>query len=168
MVSIYDLKRINLFKDMPDHLLEIIAAEAQLSIFSTNAELFKVDEDVTSLYLLLMGQVALKVSLLPDVDVIIDTVQSGSSFGLSAMVTGMKASTTALCQEPCEVITLPGPTMIQLFEENPDLGFNVMVRLAKHYRDSIEKRSLMIMKTLDQYPELKHKIEDLETLTPVY
>lgn len=168
MVSISDLKRINLLKELPDHLLDIIASEAQLSIFSTNAELFRINEPVDTLYMLIMGQVALKVSLFPDVEVIIETVQSGSSFGLSSLVTGTMASATALCQEPCEVVTLPGEKMLKLFDDNPELGFHVMRSLAGQYRGLIERRSHMIMKTLDRYPEMKNKIDDLETLTPVY
>ena len=43
MVKIDDLKRINLLKDFPDHLLEIIANEAQLSIFGTDTQLINVN-----------------------------------------------------------------------------------------------------------------------------
>ncbi len=168
MVKTEDLKRINILKDMPEHLLEIIAKEAHLSIFSTNKELYRVNDNIDTFYMLSMGQVALKAQLTPDIDVILDTVQSGSTFGLSSLVTDTLTSSTAVCQEPCEVITLYGERMMDLFEENRELGYHIMRRLAMHYKRDMDHRAQMIMKTLDKHPEYKHKIKDLETLTPIF
>lgn len=168
MVKIEDLKRINLLRDMPDNLLEIIAKEAQLSIFSTNREFYHIHDNIDTFYMLVMGQVALTVELAPGIDVIIDTVQSGASFGLSSLVTDTKASSTAVCQEPCEVITLYGKQMLDLFEENRELGYQMMLRMAKHYKKTMENRTQMIMKTLDRHPEFKGKTDDLEELTPIF
>lgn len=168
MVKIEDLQRINTLRDMPEHLLAVIAREAQLSIFSADKELYRADEDIHTFYMLLMGQVALKIKLSDDVAMIIDTVQSGATFGLSALVADTRASSTAVCQEPCEVITLHGERMLELFQENNELGYHFMMRLARHYKQIMEERTHMIMKTLDKYPEYKHKVEDLENLTPIF
>ncbi len=168
MVKTEDLKRIRLLADMPEDLLEIIAAKAQVSIFNTNSVLFDKDEDIDTFYLVLMGQVALKVEILPDVDVIIDTLQAGSSFGSSSLTPDAKASYTAVCQEPCELISLSGDTMKPLFKENSKLGFQLMLRLAGQYKANMESRKQMIMKTLDDYPEFKEKIHDLDNLTPAF
>jgi signal-transduction protein with cAMP-binding, CBS, and nucleotidyltransferase domain len=168
MVKIEDIRRINLFRDMPEPLLELVAGQAQLSIYNTGFELTRINERVDRLYMLTMGQVALKINLMPDVDIILDTVQSGSSFGLSSLVTGEAATCTAVCQEPCEVITLPGERMIQLFGEVPLLGYQVMRRLAMHYKTLLDSRAQMIMRTLDRHPELKDRIDDLDTLTPAF
>ncbi|MFH1156727.1 MAG: cyclic nucleotide-binding domain-containing protein [Pseudomonadota bacterium] len=168
MVKVDDIKRITLFRDMADDMLELLAAEAQLSIYNTGSKLCRINEQVENLYMLIMGQVSLKINLMPDVDLIVDTVQNGSCFGLSSLVTGETASYTAICQEPCEVITLPGIRMIQLFDEHPEMGCQVMLRLALHYKTLMDSRAQMIMRTLDRHPELKGKISDLETLTPAF
>jgi CRP-like cAMP-binding protein len=153
---------------MPENLLEILAAEAQISIYNTGSELCRINERVDTLYLLVMGQVALKVSLLPHVDVILETIQSGESFGLASLITGETSAYTALCQEPCEVITLPGYRMMELFDADPVLGYQMMLRLAIHYRTILDSRAQMIMRTLDRHPEFKAKIDDLSTLAPVF
>ncbi len=168
MVKIEELKRINVFKDMPEHLLELLASEAQLSIFSTDAVLFRIDEPIDTFYMLLMGQVALKVALTEEIDIILDTAQAGKSFGLSSLLTGLKASSTAICQEPCEVIILNGKRMQDMFRRNEELGCEVMLRLARQYRETMENRKQMIMKTIQEYPELRSKMKDLKTLTPVF
>ena len=168
MVKIEDLKKINLLNGLPDNLLEILAPEAHLSIYNTDTVLFDANEDIDTFYMLIMGQVAHKVALSPDVNIIIDTIQSGSSFGVASLVPGTNASSTAVCQEPCEVITLSSKKMIQLFEKHHDLGYQVMLRLARHYKQILDNRTSMIMNTLDNNPEFKHKIADIESLTPIF
>ncbi|MBT3388234.1 MAG: cyclic nucleotide-binding domain-containing protein [Desulfobacula sp.] len=167
MVKIEDLKRINLLKNFPDHLLEIIANEAQLSIFGTDTQLIAVKEPVATFYMLIMGQVAVKRELTPKMDIILDNIQSGSSFGTSALIEGSTASYTAVCQEPCEAITLSGTRMQQLFKENHELAYLMMLGVAKQYKRKMDTRAQMIMKTLNENPELKEDINDIENLTLV-
>lgn len=168
MVKIEDLKRINMLRQVPDHLLEIIGREAQLSIFGTGTRLFGVGDTIHTFYMLIMGQVALKVVLTDDIDVILDNLQSGRSFGSSALLEGSTASYTAICEEPCETITLHGPRMQELFETNHELAYYMMAGVSRQYKRTLDERARMIMKTLDDHPELKHSIHDIEKLTPAY
>lgn len=168
MVKIEDLKRINMLKGVPDHLLSILSQEAQLNIFGSGTQLFTVGDRIDTFFMMIMGQVALKVALTPDIDVILDNLQSGRSFGSSALMDGAKASYTAVCQEPCEVVTLYGPRLKEMFEDNRELAYYVMTGVAGQYKRTMDKRARMIMKTLEETPELKQGIEDIETLTPVY
>ncbi len=168
MVKIEDLKRINMLREVPDHLLEIISQEAQLNIYGINTQLFTIGERVDTFYMMIMGQVALKVALTPEIDVILDNLQSGRSFGSSALFNGSEASYTAICQEPCEVITLYGPRMLNMFETNPELAFHVMTGVAGQYKRTMDKRARMIMRTLANRPDLSHGIDDIGKLTPSY
>ena len=168
MVKIEDLKRINMLSKVPDHLLEIISQEAQLNIYGTGTQLFTVGDKIHTFYMMTMGQVALTVELNEDIDVVLDNLQSGRSFGSSALMSGGQASYTAICQEPCEVITLFGPRMIELFEENKELAYHVMTGVAGQYRRTMEKRARMIIKTLEERPDLKQGIYDIGKLTPAY
>lgn len=168
MVKIEDLKRIDMFKKVPDHLLDIISQEAQLNIYGTDTQLFSVGDRVDTFYLIVMGQVALKVALSDDIDVILDNLQAGGSFGSSALLAGAQASYTAVCQEPCEVITIYGPRLLELFEENKELAYHVMTGVAGQYKRTMEDRARMILETLEERPEWKNGIQDISTLTPAY
>ncbi len=168
MVKIEDLKRINMLSRVPDHLLDIISREAQLNIYGIHTHLFSVGERIDTFYMMIMGQVALKVALNEDIDVILDNLQSGRSFGSSALIAGAKASYTAECQEPCEVITLHGPGLTNLFKTNQELGYHFMAGVAGQYKRTMEKRARMIMKTLEERPDLKTGINDINQLTPAY
>ncbi len=168
MVKIEDLKRINTLKKLPDHLLAIIGQEAQLSIFGTQTRLFSKGDELTTFYMLIMGQVAMKVALTPDIDVILENLQSGHSFGSSALIPGSKASYTAVCQEPCELITLYGPRMVELFDTHDELAYHLMAGICRQYKKTMDNRALMIKKTLERNPDLKQGIADIEKLTPAY
>ncbi len=167
MVKVKDLKRINILKKIPDHLLEIIAQEANLSIFGAGTQLLTVKEKAERLYLLVMGQVAVKQPVTDDIDLILAFIQSGGSFGIPALLENQKASYTAVCQEPCEVITLEGERLIQLFKENNELAFYMLQGAAAQYKQNMDKRAQMIIKVLDENPELKEEIEEIESLTLV-
>lgn len=168
MVKIQDLKHIHMLDHLPDHLLALIGREAQLSIFSTGTCLFRAGDPVDTFYMVIMGQVALTVALTPDIDVILENIQSGRTFGSSALISGGPATYTAVCQEPCEAITLSGSRMKQLFETSHELGFHLMKGVARQYKASMDTRAKMIVKTLALHPEMKASIHDIEKLTPAY
>mgnify|MGYP006307139753 CR=1 FL=1 len=118
--------------------------------------------------MLFRSQVALTVALNPDVDVILENIQSGRTFGSSALISGGPAAYSAICQEPCETITLSGARMQKMFETKPELGFYMMAGVARQYKKTMDIRTKMIMKTLEQHPEMKVSIHDIEKLTPAY
>jgi CRP-like cAMP-binding protein len=166
MVTLTDLKRINFLKEMPDHLLNILAQESQLSIFGTGTQLISDSQDADTFFMLVMGQVAIKQNLTIDIDVIFALVQSGASFGLPALIEGQTSSFTAVCQEPCEVITLSGRRLRELFDQNHELAYYMFKGAANQYKQNIDKRAKMILKVVDENPEMKEKMGPLvgETL----
>ena len=168
MIKIHDLKRVNMLRDLPDHLLELLASEAQLSIFGTHTRLFTKGEPVEYFYMINMGQVALKMSLNPDVDVILDFFQAGRSFGSCTFLSDSRASYSAECEEPCEIITLKGTRLRELFKTNHELAFHLKAGVARQYRKTLDNRAKMIMKTLALHPEWKDGIKDIQTLTLAY
>ncbi len=160
MVKIEDLKRINLLKDVPEHLLEIVADEAQLSIFGAGTELITVNKKIENFYMLIMGQVAIKRNITPDIDVVLEYIQSGHSFGISALIEGSKPFYSAVCQETCEIITVSGERMIQLFEKNHELAYYIMLDVSKRYKRFMDKRAQMILKTYVDDLDMKDDIYD--------
>ncbi len=160
MVKIEDLKRINLLKDVPDHLLDIISNEAQLSIFGEDTQLITVGQKVEHFYMLIMGQVAIKRMVTPEIDVILEFIQSGNSFGISSLIEGSTPFYSAVCQESCEIITVSGERMIQLFEKNHELAYYIMMDVSKRYKRFMDKRSQMILKTLVDDSDMKEDIYD--------
>ena len=158
MIKIEELKRINMLANMPDHLLKIISELAQLNIYGKDALLFSQGENIDIFYMIVMGQVELKVPLDKDIDVVFDILQAGRSLGSSAMFSNAKASYTAICQEPCEIITLKGKTLQNLFNDNKEIGYYLMAGVAGQYKRTMDRRLRMILKTLEKHPELQDRV----------
>jgi len=167
MVKIEDLKRINMLRDFPGHLLEIIAREANLTIYGTGTRLATIHKKLDTFYMLIMGQVAVKRAITPEIDIIFRYIQSGSSFGSSAFFEGFTSAYTIVCEEPCETISLSGERMIELFKENHELAYYMMLGIARQYKKDMDFRAKMIIKSLDENPELRDDIHDIENLALV-
>lgn len=158
MIKIEDLKRINMLADMPDHLLKIISELAQLNIYGKDTLLFSQGENIDIFYMIVMGQVELKAPLDEDIDVIFDILQAGRSLGSSAMFSDARASYTAICQEPCEIITLNGKELQDLFNDNKEIAYYLMAGVAGQYKRTMDRRIHTILKTLEKHPELQHRV----------
>lgn len=158
MIRIEDLKRINMLANMPDHLLKIISELAQFNIYGTDTLLFSQGENIDIFYMIVMGQVELKAPLDEDIDVIFDILQAGRSLGSSAMFSDAKASYTAICQEPCEIITLDGKKLQDLFNDNKEIAYYLMAGVASQYKRTMDRRIRTILKTLEKHPELQHRV----------
>ncbi len=165
MVKLSDLKRINFLKNIPEHLLEILAQEAQLSIFGTDTQLITDQEKADTFYMLVMGQVAIKQGLTNDIDVIFALVQSGASFGIPALLENQTSSYTAICQEPCEVITLSGKRLRELFCQNDELAYYMFKGAANQYKQNMDQRAEMILKVIDENPEMEENMGALHVET---
>ncbi len=159
MIKIEDLKRINMLADMPDHLLKIISELAQLNIYGKDTLLFSQGENIDIFYMIVMGQVELKAPLDEDIDVIFDILQAGRSLGSSAMFSDARASYTAICQEPCEIITLNGKELQDLFNDNKEIAYYLMAGVAGQYKRTMDRRIRTILKTLEKHPELQHRVK---------
>ena len=158
MIKIEDLKRINMLANMPDHLLKIISELAQLNIYGKNTLLFSQGENIDIFYMIVMGQVELKIPLNKDIDVIFDILQAGRSLGSSAMFSDARASYTAICQEPCEIITLDGKKLQNLFKDNKEIAYYFMAGVAGQYKRTMDRRIHTILKTLQRHPELQDRV----------
>lgn len=158
MIKIEDLKRINMLAKMPDHLLKIISELAQLNIYGKDTLLFSQGENIDIFYMIVMGQVELKIPLDKDIDLIFDILQAGRSLGSSAMFSDARASYTAICQEPCEIITLDGKKLQNLFNDNKEIAYYFMAGVAGQYKRTMDRRIHTILKTLEKHPELQDRV----------
>ncbi len=168
MVKIEDVKKIGIFRDMPCHILEIIAEEAQVQILGKGTELFHAGQRNETFYMMTKGQVALKLELTEDIDVTFENRQGGDAFGLSSLVQDAESSYSAVSQEACEVLILKAPRMFELFEQNRELAFYMLRAVAKQYQRLMNRRAKMTINTLETNPDLQSGMEDVGVLPRSY
>lgn len=155
MVSCEELRNVLLVQDLPDSMLEKIGQIAQLQLYSDGTVFFNEDEYPQYLYMLLTGKVLLEVEASANVNVTLGAIKPGFSFGLTALLPGEKSSVTAICVEPCELISVHGPELLNILNSDFELGFHVMSKVVAIYKSRVDRRTNQFLKALENHPELQ-------------
>lgn len=168
MVNKRELCKMHLLRDMPEIMLEKIAEIAQIQIFSADSLLFRQNEKLENFYMVLSGQVSLSIDLVPDVSIILGTIRPGYSCGISTFIPGAQSSSTAVCDETCELICLSKGKMTALFERDWDLAFQFTYQLVRMFKSIMDHRSELFKKCVQNHPEFQDSYKDLQYLAPIF
>ena len=168
MVGIQDLQKIHVLRELPEDMLGKIGSIATLHLYSADTALFKQHERLEYFYMVLSGSVRLELVASKDITITLGVVQPGYTFGISTFIPNSKSGSTAICAEPCELIRLSGPKMTQLFEQEPELGYQFMLRVVRVFRSVLGHRTTMFIKTLAKHPEMQSLFDDLKHLAPIF
>jgi len=155
MVSAEELKKIYLVQHLDEAELEKIRALCSIRIFSEKAVIFEQDQDADAFYMLLKGKVLLEVELTENIMISLGSVKPGYSFGWSSLFRGSKYTSSAICSEPSEVISLPADKLIDLMEKDPVLGYKLMKGALEILRNRLTKRTDQFLKTLRMHPDIQ-------------
>jgi CRP/FNR family cyclic AMP-dependent transcriptional regulator len=133
MVTIKDLKKFAAFKGLEDAELAAIAHLCRERRFGEGAVCFVQGKRAMELHLCRSGKVDIVVEIAGDsgeMEVVVHTSGPGEVFGWSAVVGPHKYTASARCVEKTEDITIRGSQLLDLFEENPRVGYRVMKNLS--------------------------------------
>ena len=155
MVSAQELKKIYLVRHLDEAELEKIRPLCSIRIFSEKAVIFEQGQYADGFYMLLKGKVLLEVELTENIMISLGSVKPGYSFGWSSLFTGSKYTTSALCSEPCEVISLPADKLIDLMDKDPVLGYKLMKGALEILRNRLAKRTDQFLKILRMHPDMQ-------------
>lgn len=167
MVGVEDLHKIHILRDMPEDMLKKIGSIATLHLYSADTILFNQHEQLEYFYMVLSGSVMLELVASQDFTITLGVVQPGHTFGISTFIPHARSGSTAICGEPCELIRLSGEKMTELFDQEPELGYNFMLRVVRVFRSVLGHRTTMFINTLAKHPEMQSLFEDLKHLAPI-
>ena len=144
------LSEFALFRNLPEELLEKVAALADEDTFSNGDFVFREGEQADKLHFLLEGQVTLKVNLTsrPESITVSAVSQQYESFGWSGIVPPYHYTASAVCGADCKILTIPGEGFMKLLNEDPASGFIVMQRLAEIVASRLRNSRQALLKTL--------------------
>lgn len=155
MVKKEMLKQIYFLKDLPDHILEKIGEIAQFQDCGNQEILYRQNEVQTVLYMLLKGKVLLNSRSSKGQSFTLDEVLPGRTFGIPALLNESCGTFTAVCAEPCSMITLSGKKMQQLFEDDFEIGHVLMREMVEMYKIRRELHTQQFVRSLKTHPEIK-------------
>lgn len=154
MVEKNILKELHFLKELPDPLIEKIASIAVLETHEKHTVLFRQDQDLTHLYMLVSGRVHFTIESLAGKVLILDKIDEGRTFGVSALMEESSSAYTAICAQKSTVVSISGKDMHQLFEQDFKLGHLLMLNVVKLFKKRIEMHTRQFLLSLASHPEI--------------
>jgi CRP-like cAMP-binding protein len=150
MLEPSQLLQFPLFSGMPDQKLEPVARMCTVSEYAAGDTIFRQDDDATHLFGVLDGEVELRLLFkdkilktdiqweesiksrfeVVDRPINLETLGPNEVFGWSSLVSQRKMTASAVCSKPGRLFSIPGADLKSLLQEDQEIGFSVMDRLA--------------------------------------
>jgi len=152
MISVEALRRCELFSELNDEELGLIAPLCRERVYEAGETICAEQEAAEELYILQEGRVAVHIHLRSAMEtagaVTIEEVEPGRIFGWSSLVKQQRFTASARALERVKVIAIRGSDLNALFDQHTHIGFVVMKQLAnvissrlRHTRTELEKRT---------------------------
>jgi len=148
------LKELHFLKELPDPLIDKIGSIATLETHEKYTVLFRQNQDLTHLYMLVSGRVHFTVESLSGKVLILDKIDEGRTFGVSALMEESSSAYTAICAQESTVVSISGKDMHQLFEDDFKLGHLLMLNVVKLFKQRIELHTRQFLLSLASHPEI--------------
>ncbi|MBW2412094.1 MAG: Crp/Fnr family transcriptional regulator [Deltaproteobacteria bacterium] len=133
MISLEFLENVQVFEDLNDDQLTRIQKHCREARFSRGDKIFSAGEKPQYLWVVMEGQVSLQWSppgraALPEST--ISRLSESMTFGWSSLVPPYSYRLSAYCAtRTCRVMQVDRDALIQLFENDAELGYKVMLKL---------------------------------------
>ena len=133
MISLDFLETVEAFSDLDDDQLTAIQGTCEVTEFMRGEEIFAVGDSSDYFWIMLEGQVNLTWDM-PDGPAMpentITTLSEGMPFGWSSLVPPHIYRLSAKCaSRNCKAIRIPKDRLLQLFEDDAQLGYKVMSKV---------------------------------------
>jgi CRP-like cAMP-binding protein len=148
------LHRIPWFVDLTPTQLDCLASIATLFELEEGDILFKEGDREDYLFILLEGQMALEIEVPTLNDVLIYTAEAWDIIGWSSMTPIVRQRTASVrATKPCVLIGLNSKLLQQTCDEDHELGYVVMSRLANVVANRLLTTRLCLLEIISQTVE---------------
>jgi CRP/FNR family cyclic AMP-dependent transcriptional regulator len=131
MISLEELKKIEIFKELNDAELENIVEIAEKEKLDSGVRIFEEKSWATYFYIVEKGVVEIKMSRKKSgKQITIETVGPGEIFGWSSVTEPYNFTASAWTCEKTELLKLKGERLRDLFKKNNHIGYKFIMRVA--------------------------------------
>ena len=150
MATNIPLSEFPLFRNLPEELLDKVAAICEEAAFPQGESVFREGDKADKLHFLLEGVIVLKVKLTsrPESITVSAVNQRYEGFGWSGIVPPYHYTATAICEADCKILTIPGEGFLKFLAADPAAGFTVMQRLTELIASRLRTSRQALLKTL--------------------
>jgi CRP-like cAMP-binding protein len=143
------LKSQDVFGLMRPDQVDAISNVSKTIELKTGENVYRHGQQADWIYVVLSGEVTLRLPGKGDVAVPIDQVRRGSMFGACMCYDRATYSTTAQCTEDTRVMQIDAKALLKLMNEDPVIGFGIQRRMAgvyfQRYNDTMRKLQSIVM-----------------------
>jgi CRP-like cAMP-binding protein len=134
MVTAQWLKRAELFGALDESQLNALLSKSNVETFPEGKTIFRQAEEANRLYILIQGSVDLTVKAQEQIDFMTSKIEKeGAVFGTAALMEPYRYNVTAICLKPSKVLVLDADDLKKRIEEDPEMGMEIMKKLASIY-----------------------------------
>lgn len=145
MAEVKDLASLDLFKVFSESQLAEISKITEKKSFKKHAHVYERGSPAKNLFVVTKGLVSLRrIEPGDEVGIAFETREPGGLFGAASFMEPQEYTLTAVCLEDSEVFAMDADKLSGLCEEDPALGYKLMLKVAQIYfeRYKTAKRSL--------------------------
>jgi CRP-like cAMP-binding protein len=162
MVPFKELRKIYLLENLNDTMLGKMVPLLQMRLFGPGGIIFRQGDEAKSFYMLKAGKTLLEVEASETISVSMSAIKSGFCFGWSALIPGSRYTSTAVCVEPCEVMSISGQDFLDLMEKDHSMGYRVMQIIASILKSRLGRRTEQFLKAIENHPDIQQLFQNEE------
>ena len=157
MISPETLRRYPHFAGVSDGSLKSIAMISDERSFKSNEKLFSESgelkagtqvyekgDEATFLLLLTEGQVDIVFSVRDGENIVVDTLVSGDLMAISALIPPHQLAASGIARQDGKLIQIKAPELRQLCEDVPELGYRLMLQVAKTAKSRLSQARVQL------------------------
>ncbi|NUM44656.1 MAG: TIR domain-containing protein, partial [Anaerolineales bacterium] len=129
-----DLRKVELFADLPDEMIAQLAREVKEQPLSAGEVLFKEGEEGNALFFIQRGEIEIYQA---SDGKIFEVLKTGDYFGEMALLEAEPRTASARARNEAAVFYLDRPAFMHLLETNPALGIKMTHRISARLRMSM-------------------------------
>ncbi len=131
MVTTELLRKVDIFSDLSDDILEAIAGIANKKTYEDGENVYQLGDDAEDLFLVEAGRVRFSLGVGNRPEASGSTMVPGDLFGWAALLENQpRRVATASLLEDSTLYVIPSNKLLELFDEDRAAGYFVMRRLA--------------------------------------
>ena len=165
MLDKAQLAKFDIFSNVAQDKLSVIAQACELLEFAENDVIFSEEDTAENLCGVIDGEVELSIMFkdhvlkavpLKDIKyeeenlsrleifekpIVVDTIESGEIFGWSSSVSPGLRTATARCSKASKVFAISGAKLKAMFDENPAMGYAIMEKMSEIIAKRLKNRT---------------------------
>lgn len=139
------LKNSHLFADLNESHLDLVLMACEELNYQEGQVIFRQDDPGDALYIIARGEVEIILESEGESETVeLATLKEYDTFGEAILIEQGVRSAAARCLTPVSLVRLPRQRLIRLVNNYPEIGFNIMRRMAADLMGKLRAANLNI------------------------